>query len=81
MTSKEAKELQHAQAQEQAQQQTNQMFLPTSYAELQYMNSRDTQPNTNNKSDSTQDYQTPLEEALKDGQDQALVNYKKGLKE
>jgi hypothetical protein len=48
------------------------------------MNSRDTQPNTDNKeSDGSQkqEYQTPPEEALKDGQDQALVNYKKGLKE
>jgi hypothetical protein len=82
MTSKETRELLHAQAQEQSQLQTNQMFLPQSYAELQYMYSGDTQPNTDNKeSDGPQDYQTPPEEALKDGQDQALINYKKGLKE
>jgi hypothetical protein len=84
MTSEEAKELQHARAQEQSRLQTNQMFLPTSYAELQYMNGGDTQPNTDNEeSDGSQkqEYQTPPEEALKDGQDQALVNYEKGLKE
>jgi hypothetical protein len=84
MTSEEAKELQHARAQEQSRLQTNQMFLPTSYAELQYMNGGDTQPNTDNEEldgSQKQEYQTPLEEALKDGQDQALVNYEKGLKE
>jgi hypothetical protein len=81
MTSQEAEERQHARAQEQSRLQTNQMFLPQSYAEAQFMYGGDTQPNTDNESDGPQDYQTPPEEALKDGQDQALVNYEKGLKE